>query len=50
MAQRGGRDRVLEELNAALGATEECQKNYHIRQAIQLIELDGETTSPVNAE
>lgn len=50
MEQGEGRKRTIQELNAALGAKEESEKDFHIRQALQLIELDRENTSKMNAE
>jgi uncharacterized membrane protein len=35
------RERAEEHLREALSAAEAEDKNYHVRQAIQLLELDG---------
>lgn len=49
--ERGeGQKRAIEELNAALGAKQESQKDFHVRQALQLIELDGDNASKMNTE
>jgi len=45
MAEHRQQEEVVEELEAAIEAEENAEKNYHIRQALQLLELDGETVS-----
>lgn len=50
MAENEGRETVIEELEAALETEEGDEKNYHIRQALQHLELNGEGGSDWNAE
>lgn len=50
MVGREGQKRGIEDLRAALEAEDESQKDFHVRQALQLIELDGANTSETNAE
>lgn len=43
MAENRQRTEVAEELQAALEADDNAEKNYHVRQALQLLELDDST-------
>lgn len=36
------RPEVVEQLNEALEAEEADEKDFHVRQALQLLEVDGE--------
>ncbi|WP_168215900.1 hypothetical protein [Halorussus ruber] len=45
MAEHRQQEEAVEELEAAIEAEENTEKNYHIRQALQLLELDGEAVS-----
>lgn len=36
---------ALKELEAALETEDGAEKNYHVREALQLLELDGELDS-----
>lgn len=40
MAENRRRPEAVEELQAALEADDSAEKNYHVRQALQLLELD----------
>lgn len=42
MAENRQQTEVVQELEAALEREEDAEKNYHVRQALQLLELDGE--------
>ena len=42
MVERRGRETAVEELETAIEIDDEAEKDFHIRQALQLLELDGE--------
>ena len=42
MADRRERETAIRELEAALDTEESDEKNFHIRQALQYLELNGE--------
>lgn len=41
MAKRQWKREIVSELEAALNREDSAEKNYHVRQALQLLELDG---------
>lgn len=43
MAEPREQREIIDELEAALEREEDAEKNYHIRQALQLLELDDES-------
>ena len=50
MGESEGRGRVVTELEAALEAETNQQKDFHVRQALQLLNLDGERRSDADSE
>ncbi|WP_435180879.1 hypothetical protein [Halorussus sp. AFM4] len=50
MAERRDRETAIRELKAALDTDERDEKNFHIRQALQYLELDGEGDSGSSVE
>lgn len=43
MAETRFREALVTELETALEKEDEAEKDYHVRQALQLVELDGES-------
>lgn len=45
MSEDRRRQKAVENLRAALESENDEEKNYHVRQTLQLLELDDESTS-----
>ncbi|NHN61050.1 MULTISPECIES: hypothetical protein [Halorussus] len=50
MAERRDQETAIRELEAALETEDGDEKNFHIRQALQYLELDGEDDPGVTAD